>query len=130
MGLGKAVEFTPEDIDSAEYCSAEKLRWSYRENDHVLELYLTRRLMNCAVKPEMSVTQGDGRYTISVEDKNDPKVKASCMCYFDLYCEVAVGKAENLTVEFEGNSHEFDLSQSVGSSTVDTSSNWQCRGSM
>lgn len=120
------VAAIPDSLDSADYCSAEKLRWSYQEGTGVLELLLTRNLQNCAAKPEMNVTTSNDRLVIAMRDTNDPKVRAHCLCYFDLYCEVPAQSADTVTIEYQDILYGIDLTQGHGTVVVDTSTGWPC----
>ena len=120
------VAAMPESPDSADYCSAEKLRWSYRRESGVLELLLTRNLRNCAAKPEMNVTAAPRRLVIALRDKSDPRLQANCLCYFDLYCEVPDQPADTLTIEYRDSLYDLDLTGGRGVVVVDTSTPWPC----
>jgi hypothetical protein len=117
----------PDSFDSTDYCSAEKIRWQYRENASILELLLTRNLQNCAAEPAMEVTRSGETFVISVSDKSDPNVQANCVCYFDMYAELDHGVTEAMEFRYRDTYYTIDPGEGEGVLITDTSTSWPCR---
>jgi len=105
LGTGcnsSASELTLDLVDSAEYCDAERLRWTYDQNTCVLRLVHSRSILNCATK--LDVRARINRDTIFVTeydvrlDDLPNIVAACCLCPFDTYVEVADAPSEEIIV--------------------------------
>ena len=121
------VRATFQEIDSSDYCSAEKIRWQYDKESQTLELLLTRTWQNCAAKPKMSVkSDHESRFIISISDMSNPNVQAHCMCIFVLFFEIT--DITYLTPEIKYKEHSFivDLTEGSGIIVTDTASVWHC----
>jgi hypothetical protein len=113
--------------DSATYCSAEKIIWTYSSSTALLGLLHTRIGANCASKLQMSVEEKNGVYVISQKDTNDPKMSADCDCVFDTYCDVPDIKGDSIILSYQNKSYGLNLSDLIDTIIIDTSGLYQCR---
>jgi len=124
--LGKTA-LTPYVQDSAEYCAAEKLRWSYRAADRTLEVLHTRKPENCAARLELSVQKlEDGSYRL--QEINTSTVSARCMCCFDTYCELPDIAVGSVSLVLDSLVCKLSTAQGSGVFVLDTSTLVFCHG--
>jgi hypothetical protein len=122
----KKVAMVTDSIDVSDYCSAEMLRWFYHSETSVIEFLLTRNLQNCAAKPEMNISKENDIYLFTIRDNRDPLVSADCMCYFDMYCELADQLARTIEIKHEKDVFTIDLNEGQGRVILDTATTWPC----
>ena len=113
--------------DSATYCSAEKIIWTYSSSTAMLGLLHTRIGANCASRLQMSVEEKNGVYVISQKDAKDPNLWAECDCVFDTYCDVPDIKGDSVVLSYQNRSYGLNLSDLSDTITIDTSGLYQCR---
>jgi len=111
-------------VDSADYCAAERLLWSFDDANNILELLHTRSLFNCAAKLDIEIIDTNGSYKIIENDTSS--IKARCMCYRDTYYEIYDIISPAISIVIEGKSFSLDLRDSNGAITLDTIENWPC----
>jgi hypothetical protein len=112
--------------DSADYCQAEKIRWSYSVATGTLAILHTRQWENCASKLVMSIIADDEGYTIIERDTSDQSIRADCMCCFDTYGEIAGVAAQTVTLRYEEHCYTVDLEAGEGAIKVDSTECWVC----
>lgn len=114
-------------IDSASYCSAEKLIWQYDENDSKLSLLHTRQIRNCAAKLIVEAILNENSLTITETDTRDPNAGSGCDCPFDTYIEVPNITAESITIKYPKTTLILELKEGIGSFVLDSSQTEDCR---
>ena len=110
--------------DSADYCSAEKVRWHYDNATHTLRLLHTRNLQNCAAELEVEIRHFDGGF--EVIEQNISTLSARCLCYFDTWCEIGNIEEKSVSIIIEGQSFTLDLDSQQGTLILDTTCTWPC----
>lgn len=111
--------------DSANYCKAELIRWSFDSVSNRLELLHTRIMQNCAAKLELRVIKTNNIY--EMVETNTANITANCICYFDTYCEIADIKDRSITLLVAGKTFILNLDSGNGSIIVDSTSSGVCR---
>jgi hypothetical protein len=76
--------------DSADYCSAEKIRWKYNSINKELEILHTRNIQNCGAKWEVSAEIIDNQ--VELIEKNVANGGSECLCNFDSYVVVKIAE--------------------------------------
>jgi hypothetical protein len=113
--------------DSAEYCAAERLQWSYRAADRTLEVLHTRKPENCAARLVLSVRKiEDGSYLLT--ETNTSTVSARCMCCFDTYCELPDIAGDSVSLVLDSLVYKLSTARDSGVFVLDTSPLMFCHG--
>ena len=116
----------PYERDLTEYCSAEKIRWTYVAAEKKLSLLHTRRFWNCAAKVKMVVKKRGEVYTMVETDERDPRGGAACSCPFDTYCEVDGVEPGIITLALDTLQWRLELDAVAGMVVIDSSGNLMC----
>jgi hypothetical protein len=116
----------PYSQDSSNYCTAEKIIWTYSPGQKQLDILHVRIGANCASKLEMTVEENAGTYTILQKDNKDPRIMADCDCVFDTYCELQNVQNGPVVFVYQGQSYNVDLANLTGSIVIDTTHLYQC----
>jgi hypothetical protein len=116
--------------DTAEYCGAERLLWTYDPSSGALEITHTRVELNCCGVHSIDFSFADGVYLIA--ERDEPEVdRCTCVCVFDFGLTVQGMPQEIIAVELERTvtdapdasgpvwSGELDLTQGNGEIIVD-----------
>lgn len=123
----KAITKPSLSIDSASYCSAERLLWEYDTMTCTLRLLHTRQIRNCASELSVEAIVIDNNITVNEIDNRDPNAGSGCDCPFDTYIEVPDVKSEQITVNYPKKSSVIKLKEGRGSIVLDSTHTEECR---
>jgi hypothetical protein len=106
-------------VDTAQYCWAERLYWSY-DGQKILLLH-TRRFHLCDAQMYMRVIKVNNQYVIAENDTADRSGGGSmpCDCPFDTYCELPID-TNSIEFKFGSDMYQIDLTTGSGCFLIDT----------
>lgn len=122
--LAKVAIF-PYQKDTANYCKAELIRWSFDSVSHRLDLLHTRIQQNCAAELDVRIVKTNSIY--EMVETNTANITANCICYFDTYCEIVDIQDRSVTISVAGKTFILNLDSGNGSIIVDSTSSSACR---
>lgn len=114
-------------IDSASYCTAERLLWEYDTLTGTVHLLHTRISENCAAELSVEAIANDNSITVIEKDNMDPNGGADCNCTFDTYVEVPNITSESITVNYPEKSFVVQVKDLKGSIDLDSTPAEGCR---
>ncbi len=127
-GLAKNAITKPSlSIDSASYCTAERLLWEYDTMTSIVRLLHTRQTRNCAAELSVEASVKDNSITVIENDNRDPNGGADCACTFDTYVEVPNITSESIIVNYPKKSLVLQLTDLSGSIILDSMQSEGCR---
>lgn len=97
----------PEDT-----CTA-ALIWKYTPQSGIVEIGITRILVNCGYDSRMEVSKNGETYVLLINVNEDPKNAADCMCFFDYSCELPNQSPGTLKVQY-GELYSINLNEGEG----------------
>jgi hypothetical protein len=112
--------FMPVIVDTVNYCSTERLYWSFNEVAGIVHFMLTRVIADCPMKPKFD-GKVDG-WTIALAETVTPDTTgaAYCKCAFDSYAEVTGMSRGVAIITLGGAEYSIDLSENEGSLNINT----------
>jgi hypothetical protein len=114
----------PFNWDSSDYCEAEKLRWSFDDGSHELDIVHTRMLQNCGAR--LCIQARGVAIGVEIIEKDTSTMPMDCMCYFDTYYKIQNSSGNTMTIIIYGRSFAIDLKKRTGVIVLDASQNWPC----
>jgi hypothetical protein len=110
----------PVVVDTAHYCTAERLYWSFSEVAGIVHLMLTRVIADCTMKPVFSGTADS--WTIALTEKVTPDTTgaAYCRCAFDSYAEVTGFTGGTIDITLDGAVYSINLADGEGSLIINS----------
>lgn len=122
----KKTTAIPDSIDTQDYCSGEKLRWTYNAQSGIIELLLTRILINCGLHSLLKVTKNGEVFVLTVQVDEDPQRVADCMCYFDYSCELPNQNPGIVNIQINNQVYDLNLHEGHGVILLGTGIPWPC----
>lgn len=112
-------------LDTAQYCWAERLYWSY--SGQQVQLLHARIFYTCMSKVTMQVIKNNNGYLVKEEVSSEPEaILPNCDCPYDTYCEFTVD-TNAIALQLDSVIYQIDLTKISGCFVLDTQSrfrNW------